>query len=170
MSNSSPVSEKYVRPDWDHFWIMVADTYSRRSTCDRGRSGCVIVFNNQILTAGYVGSRPGEPHCDDVGHDFYDFTDKNGKVTQRCKRTLHAEQNAIIQAETRRVLLEGTTLYCRMTPCAERCAPLIIKHHIARVVCERVYRYGAETEVMFKEYNIELVYLNNEIQKYAGEK
>lgn len=130
----------------------------------------MIVYNNQILTAGYVGSPPGMPHCDDVGHDFYDFVGKDGKISQRCKRTLHAEQNAILQAESRRVLLSGATLYCRMTPCSERCAPMIIKHHIARVVCERVYRFGAETEAMFLDNGIELEYINKEIQKYEGEK
>ena len=169
MTDSPPVPKR-IRLGWDEFWIHMADAYSVRSTCDRGRSGCVIVYNNQILTAGYVGSPPGEPHCDDIGHDFYDYTDKNGNVSQRCKRTIHAEKNAILQAESRRVLISGTTLYCRMTPCIEICAPAIVKHGIIRVVCERKYRFGDETEALFLKEGIKLKYIHNEIQKYAGEK
>jgi len=46
----------------------VAKTISQRSTCDRGKPGCVFVKNNQILATGYAGSPPGLPHCDEVGH------------------------------------------------------------------------------------------------------
>ena len=58
----------HKRPNWDEYFIEIMDATSKRSTCDRGRSGCVIVRNNVILSTGYVGSPKGSPHCDDVGH------------------------------------------------------------------------------------------------------
>ena len=61
-------TEKYVRPSWDDYFMEVAEAISKRATCDRGRSGCVIARDRQILVTGYVGSPPGFPHCDDVGH------------------------------------------------------------------------------------------------------
>ena len=41
--------EKYVRPTWDEYFMEVARTIAKRATCDRGRSGCVIAKDNQIL-------------------------------------------------------------------------------------------------------------------------
>jgi len=48
----------------------LADAAAKRATCDRGRAGCVIVRDRQVLVTGYVGSPQGLPHCDDVGHLF----------------------------------------------------------------------------------------------------
>jgi len=41
--------KKYKRPSWDQYFIEAMEAISKRSTCDRGRSGCVIVKDNQIL-------------------------------------------------------------------------------------------------------------------------
>lgn len=60
--------EKYIRPTWDEYFMDLAHSVSKRATCDRGRAGCVIVRDKQILVTGYVGSPVGLPHCDDVGH------------------------------------------------------------------------------------------------------
>ena len=29
----------HVRPSWDEYFMEIADTVSKRATCDRGRSG-----------------------------------------------------------------------------------------------------------------------------------
>lgn len=158
-------SEKYIRPTWDEYFMEVANTIAKRATCDRGRSGCVIARNRQILVTGYVGSPIGMPHCDDVGHLFKSITHENGKVTQHCVRTVHAEQNAICQAAKLGIALEGATLYCRMTPC-RTCAMLIINCGIMRVVCEFRYHDSAESEAMFDSAGIKLDYVNDEIMKY----
>ncbi len=64
------VSSEYIRPTWDEYFIEVANAISKRATCDRGRSGCVIARDKMILVTGYVGSPAGLPHCDEVGHLF----------------------------------------------------------------------------------------------------
>jgi dCMP deaminase len=38
---------------------------SSRSTCDRKYVGAVIVRDNRLISTGYNGSLPGQPHCDD---------------------------------------------------------------------------------------------------------
>ena len=162
-------SETHVRPSWDDYFLNLADTVSERATCNRGRSGCVIVKDKQILVTGYVGSPKGLPHCDDVGHLFRKVIHEDGSITQHCVRTVHAEQNAICQAARRGIALDGSTLYCRMTPC-RTCAMLIINCGIVRVVCERRYHDGAESEEMFKQVGIELVYKYDEVQQYEGQK
>ena len=163
------LTQLHVRPSWDDYFLNLADTVSERATCNRGRSGCVIVKDKQILVTGYVGSPKGLPHCDDVGHLFRKVIHEDGSVTQHCVRTVHAEQNAICQAARRGIALDGSTLYCRMTPC-RTCAMLIINCGIVRVVCERRYHDGAESEAMFKEVGIELVYKYDEVQQYEGQR
>jgi len=158
----------YKRPSWDDYFLEVANIVAKRATCDRGRSGCVIVKNKRILVTGYVGSPAGLAHCDDVGHQMKKVMHEDGSVTQHCVRTVHAEQNAITQAAKFGIAIDGATLYCRMTPCRV-CAMLIINCGLSRVVCERKYHASDESEAMFKEAGIELVYKSNEIQAYENQ-
>lgn len=158
-------NSEYKRPTWDEYFMEVANTIAKRASCDRGRSGCVIARDKQILVTGYVGSPRGLPHCDEVGHLFKHTTHEDGKITQHCVRTVHAEQNAICQAARMGIALEGATLYCRMTPC-RTCAMLIINCGIISVVCEWMYHAGAETEQMFQEAGIKLEYIHNEVLQY----
>lgn len=146
----------------------VAEAISKRATCDRGRSGCVIAKDRQILVTGYVGSPVGFPHCNEVGHQMKKMIHEDGNISQHCVRTVHAEQNAICQAAKRGVSIEGATLYCRMTPC-RTCAMLLINAGIKRVYCERKYHAGAESEKMFKKAKIKIEYKYNELQKYKNQ-
>ena len=158
----------YHRPSWDEYFMELADVASRRATCDRGRSGCVIVKDKQLLVTGYVGSPAGLPHCDEVGHLFRQTIDADGHVSNHCVRTVHAEQNAICQAARRGIALDGATLYCRMTPC-RTCAMLIINCGIKRVVCERKYHAGAESEELFRQAGVQLEFFHDEVQQYANQ-
>jgi len=146
----------------------VANTIAKRATCDRGRSGCVIARNRQILVTGYVGSPMNLPHCDEVGHLLKKVTHEDGKESTHCVRTVHAEQNAICQAAKVGVPLEGATLYCRMTPC-RTCAMLIINCGIVRVVCEKKYHTAAESEEMFKVAGITVDYVSEDIMRYDNQ-
>lgn len=159
------MNKKHVRPSWDEYFMEIAGTVAKRATCDRGRSGCVIVRDKQILVTGYVGSPRGLPHCDETGHLIKKVNHEDGRVTQHCVRTVHAEQNAICQAARLGISLQGATLYCRMTPC-RTCAMLIINCGIVRVVCERKYHDGDESEKMFRLAGIELLYVFDEVQEY----
>ena len=181
----------YIRPSWDDYFFEVVDSISKRGTCDRGRSGCVIVINNQILTTGYVGSPPGFPHCDERGHQFeqrkriikltqckefgtkvpeeYEYNQSynihESPVSEHCIRTIHAEQNAICQAANNGVRLNGSTLYCKMTPC-RICAMLIIACGIKNVKCEKKYHAGKESEEMFEIAGIIISFRDNNVEKY----
>jgi dCMP deaminase len=159
------MEEQYVRPSWDEYFMEIAHTVSKRATCNRGRSGCVIVKDKQILVSGYVGSPVGLPHCDEVGHQMKKMLHEDGSISEHCVRTVHAEQNAICQAAKRGIALEGSTLYCRMTPCRV-CAMLIINCGITRVVCEKKYHAGAESEEMFAKAGVKLEFFSEEVMKY----
>ena len=154
-----------VRPDWDRYFLDLCEAISKRATCDRGKAGCVIVRDKRIMTTGYVGAPAGLPHCDEVGHDMRKVFDDNGSVSQHCVRTLHAEQNAIIQAARFGIALDGATLYCKMTPC-RRCAMMMINSGIKRVVCERRYHADKDTTDLFEQADIELVVMNEDVEDY----
>ena len=158
----------YRRPSWDEYFMELANTASKRATCDRGRSGCVIVKDRQLLVTGYVGSPSGLPHCDEVGHLFRKTIEADGRITTHGVRTVHAEQNAICQAARRGIALNGATLYCRTTP-GRTCAMLIINGGIKRVVCERKYHAGAESEELFRQAGVKIEFFHNEIQEYANQ-
>lgn len=158
----------YRRPSWDEYFMELANTASKRATCDRGRSGCVIVKDRQLLVTGYVGSPSGLPHCDEVGHLFRQTIEEDGRITNHCVRTVHAEQNAICQAARRGIALEGATLYCRMTPC-RTCAMLIINCGIKRVVCEKKYHAGAESEELFRQAGVQLDFFSDEVLHYSNQ-
>lgn len=158
----------YLRPSWDDYFLEIARTVATRATCDRGRSGCVIARDKQILVTGYVGAPTGLPHCDDVGHQIKKIIHEDGSISQHCVRTVHAEQNAITQAAKLGIAIKGATLYCKMTPC-RTCAMLIINCGIVRVVCEKKYHAGAESEEMFREAGVELVFKSEETENYDNQ-
>lgn len=99
-----PESLVRIRPSWNDYWYEMAKLVSSRATCLRASCGCVIVSSdNRILTTGYNGSLPGEPHCLDVGC----AQDDRGS----CKRTVHAEMNAVLQGVKNSISLVGGRAY-----------------------------------------------------------
>ena len=159
---------KHIRPSWDEYFMDLANTAAKRATCDRGRSGCVIVRDKQVLVTGYVGSPKGMAHCDEAGHVFKEVFHEDHSVTKHCVRTVHAEQNAICQAARRGIALDDGTLYCKMTPC-RTCAMLIINCGIVRVVCEKKYHAGRESEELFEQAGVKLYYFSDDTEKYEDQ-
>ena len=158
---------KCVRPTWDEYFLALLEPLSRRGTCDRGRSGAVIVSpGNTILATGYVGAPPGQPHCDDVGHMMRTVIDEEGNKSQHCVRTLHAEENAILQCAKDGIKLEGATIYCKMVPCYN-CAMRIVRVGIKMVVAQKRYHADKLSLELFKSAGIKVVIIDNIIEKYS---
>jgi dCMP deaminase len=103
--------EKCKRPSWDEYFLELVELVGTRSTCDRGKSGCVIAKEKRILSTGYIGSPVGTKHCDEIGHEMHTVIHEDGHESRHCIRTAHAEQNAIINAARAGVNLLGGTLY-----------------------------------------------------------
>ena len=160
--------KKHQRPSWDQYFVEVSNAIAKRATCDRGRSGCVIARDSQLLVTGYVGSPIGLPHCDEVGHLMKKVTHEDGSESQHCVRTVHAEQNALCQAAKLGVSVEGATIYTKMTPCLA-CAMMIINSGIKKVFSQKKYHAGAESEEMFKKAGVELEYVSEETEQYSNQ-
>ena len=129
----------------------IAFTVAQRSTCDRAHVGAALVRDRRILTTGYNGAPAGLPHCDDIGHLMVDG---------HCVRTLHAEQNAIIQAALHGVGTQNATAYVTHQPCLT-CAKMLINAGVRRVVYAGNYPDGYSRR-FFAEANVELVHLPRE--------
>jgi len=156
------------RPSWDEYFIGLMEEIGKRATCDRGRSGAVIVKDKRILCTGYVGSPPGIKHCDEIGHLMKKVIDDDGTERQHCVRTIHAEQNAIIQAAKYGIPIEGATLYCKMEPCRV-CAMMIIGVGIKRVVCQKKYHAAQDTKEMFEKAEVELEVVDDKVEEYENQ-
>lgn len=159
------MGKKDERPDWDEYFMGIAREVAKRATCDRGKSGSVIVKDKRILATGYVGSPSGLPHCNEAGHLMKSVYDKDGKEHKHCIRTTHAEQNAIVQAAKHGVAIDGGTLYSKMVPC-HTCTKMLITAGIKRVVCEKRYHDDKFSLEMMKQAGVDLKILNNEVEKY----
>ncbi|MCE9628428.1 MAG: cytidine/deoxycytidylate deaminase family protein [Candidatus Vogelbacteria bacterium] len=169
MTEDKQVKESYRRPSWDEYFMSIAELVGSRATCDRGRSGCVIVRDKRILTTGYVGAPAGVAHCDEVGHELSTVLNDDGTQSLHCVRTTHAEQNAIAQAARVGVSLDGATVYCHMTPCYI-CAKIVINAGIKRVVALKDYHRGGRSKEIFKDAGVEYELLNNELEVYDNMK
>ena len=118
------MSDHPERPSWDEYFMQITFRVAKRSTCPRAAVGAVIVRDKRILTTGYNGSPTNLPHCTEVGCLM---------VNGHCVRTLHAEQNAIIQGALHGVDVSKSTIYVTHQPCLV-CAKMIINAGIERVV------------------------------------
>jgi len=100
---------------------------AKRGTCLRAKVGCVIARDGRVLSEGYNGSAPGEPHCLDVGCLMEDG---------HCIRTLHAEANSVAWAARRGIAIEGATLftYGWRDGICHRCHKLALSAGIAKIV------------------------------------
>ena len=133
------------RKDKISYYLDIADTVSRRSTCLRRQYGAIIVSHDEILATGYNGAPRGRKNCHDLRRCYREQLQiPSGERYELC-RSVHAEANAIISAARQRML--GATLYLsgRMppggapvadtSPC-EMCKRLIINAGITEVVCK----------------------------------
>ena len=144
---------KETRPDWDHYFMEIAEVVSKRSTCLRRSVGAVIVKDRQILATGYNGTPKGMPHCAEVGCLREQLHVPSGQNHELC-RGIHAEQNAIIQAAKLGVSIDGATLYCTHQPCSV-CAKMIINAGIRRVVYQEGYPDSFSLDI-FEEAKVQL--------------
>jgi len=124
------------RPSWEEYFMQIAHLVKTRATCPRRSVGAVVVRDKRILCTGYNGSPMGLPHCPDGGpeNDWPLGCMRAG----HCIRSLHAEQNCLLQAAKIGVSCDGAEIYVTCQPC-NMCAKMIINAGIRRVVYEGDY-------------------------------
>ena len=136
---------KVKRISKDQYYLGIAKEVARRSTCWRRSIGALIVRDDQIISTWYVGAnrktRDNLNHGLCLRHPRYN---PHGQRYELC-RSVHAEQNAIINAARAGVSLLGGNIYIHGTVYGEEkpidafpcfiCKKMIINAGLNRVVC-----------------------------------
>ena len=87
-----------MRTDKINYYLDIAETVLERGTCLRRNYGAIIVKNDAIISTGYVGAPRGRKNCIDMGFCVRENLNvPRGERYELC-RSVHAEQNAIINA------------------------------------------------------------------------
>src|SRR5512137_2517397 len=146
-----------VRPEKDQYYLDIARVVATRSTCLKVLIGAIIVKEDQIIATGYVGA-PRHTRSS-LDHGFClrrKLNIPSGTQYELC-RSVHAEQNAIINAARAGVSLLGGDMFIFgedresaqtvfAFPCFI-CKKMLINAGLNRIV---VSRPGAERYQIFR--------------------
>jgi len=104
-----------VRLSPEAYYLEVAKTVAKRSTCPKKSVGAVLVRNGSIISTGYNGAPSGRMHCEDYSMTIGNacFPTDEGK----CTIAVHAELNAILQAAKNGQATNGSKMYVTHKPC-----------------------------------------------------
>lgn len=130
-------NQNHHRPSWNEYFMRIAMLAATRSTCLRRQVGAVIVKNKKVLATGYNGSPSGLKHCLDIGCLREELGIPSGQRHELC-RAIHAEQNAVIQAATSGISIEGGILYSTTFPCI-LCAKILINAGVREIYVAEGY-------------------------------
>lgn len=120
------------------------ESYKELSTCARLKVSAILVKDGRILSMGYNGTAPGQPHCCDrfirIGDRYYigeyappaemaqyevskeEWFAEHHKFSEHHE--VHAEMNCIAFAIKNRIDVSGCDLIISISPCIQ-CAKLI---------------------------------------------
>lgn len=119
---------------FDHIYMNLAVDLASRSHCVRAQVGAVLTKDTRIISIGYNGPPPETHNCDEEWPETGCARDSRGS----CSLALHAEENAILYAAKNGSKVEGSTLYCTLSPCIA-CARLILSSGIKKVLYKDSY-------------------------------
>ncbi|OGJ43001.1 hypothetical protein A3B60_02640 [Candidatus Peregrinibacteria bacterium RIFCSPLOWO2_01_FULL_39_12] len=134
------------RPSKDEYYLDLAKSVCRRSTCTKVEMGAVIIKDDQVVATGYCGAPRGTKSSQEHGFCLRrKLGIPSGHRYEMC-RSVHAEQNAIINAARSGTSLLGGDMYIYgkiqgedgavldAFPCFI-CKKMLINCGLKRVVC-----------------------------------
>ena len=132
------------RPSQDEYFLDIAKQIGQRSTCFRNKLGAIIVKDNVILATGYIGAPRKTKDCLERNECLRDKLNiPHGQRYELC-RSVHGEQNAIINAaRSGTSIFEGDMYISAIDrngnpinafPCFI-CKKMIINAGLKRVIC-----------------------------------
>jgi dCMP deaminase len=171
------------RPAWDEYFMNIAKDVSLRSTCLSTHYGAVVTKNNQIMSTGYNGAPHGTKDCYQRGYCIRrKLNVPSGERYELCA-SVHAEQNAIINAAKQNLDISGGTLYLYgimvykgvkqeidSFPCFI-CKKMIINASLEKIVCSTKKGTFMSFAVSdwIKEWQTNDIILVNDKNKYHTE-
>ena len=140
------------RPDWDTYFMAIANVVALRANCSRRKVAAVIVADHRIISTGYNGTPRGIRNCFEGGCPRCSGNVRSGASLEECL-CVHAEQNAICQAAYYGIRLAGSTIYVTLTPCLT-CAKMIVNAGIREVVYAGQYAFDPQTRALCEEAGV----------------
>ncbi len=137
-----------IKP-WTEYFLEIAKTCATRSNCFRAKVGAVIVGEDKKIKAtGYNGTPSKVTSCYEIGKCYrIENNIPSGTRYETC-RSIHAEQNAIIQAGQDRC--KDATMY-------------IYGHNFICILCKRfIVQAGIKDVYLQKDENTPVQYVTVE--------
>ena len=133
-----------MRQGKEQYYLNIAKQVAQRSTCFRIKFGAIIVRDDQIISTGYNGAPRKTKDCFERGNCLRDEMNiSHGQRYEIC-RSVHAEQNAIINAARAGVSLLGGDMFIygedkdknsvSSFPCFI-CKKMLINSGFNRIIC-----------------------------------
>ena len=153
MVDSRYIKEKVMIKPWNEYFLEIAKTCATRSNCFRAKVGAVIVGEDKKIKAtGYNGTPSKVTSCYEIGKCYrIENNIPSGTMYETC-RSIHAEQNAIIQAGQDRC--QNATMY-------------IYGHNFICILCKRfIVQAGIKDVYLQKDEKSPVQYVTvDEIRK-----
>lgn len=140
------------RPDWDNYFMEIAQVVARRGNCSRRQVAAVIVKDHRVISTGYNGTPRGITNCCDGGCPRCGSDTPSGSNLSDCL-CCHAEENAIVQAAYHGISVKDAVLYTTFSPCL-LCAKMIINSGISEVIYHQRYSIDNVSMQLLKEGGI----------------
>ena len=131
------------RPTWNEYFKEIVLATAKRSPCERLKVGCLLVYDNRIISQGYNGFLPGCPH-ESIVRDNHE------------QATVHAEQNAICDCAKRGVSCNGATAYVTHYPCLI-CTRLLLAAGISKIYYVHDYKKDDLVEEFTNQKNVQII-------------
>ncbi len=130
----------------DEYYLNIAKEIAKRATCFRVKFGAVIIRDGQIIATGYNGASRGTKDCFQRGECLRnELKIPHGERYEIC-RSVHAEQNAIINSARAGVSLLGGDMFIYgedhqgesvdAFPCFI-CKKMLINAGLNRIICSK---------------------------------
>jgi len=123
-----------VKKPFDEIFMNLAIDLAQKSHCVKAQVGAVLTKDTRIISIGYNGPPAGTHNCDEEWP--LDGCARDSRNS--CSLALHAEENAILYAVKNGSQIQGSTLYCTLSPCIA-CARLILSSGIKKVYYKNSY-------------------------------
>lgn len=137
-------TNKESRPTWEEMYFEVAKVVAKRSKDPHTKVGAVLVKNGVIVGTGYNGAPRN-------------YRGKfNWNSEEKYNYVIHAEMNAVSNAQSVGVSVVGADIYLTLSPCHD-CIKLLIQNQIKRVFYLEEYKDIELTKEIASNSDIELI-------------
>lgn len=147
-------TQEHKRPNWDEYFMEIANVVALRSNCSRRHVAAVIVKDKRIISTGYNGTPRGIRNCCEGGCPRCSSEAPSGTGLTECLCS-HGEENAIVQAAYHGIAVKDSTLYTTYSPCL-LCAKMIINAGIREVVYKERYTIDGTARKILIEAGVKI--------------